>query len=144
MHVNVPSRYEVYEETETRTSEHLKSRYYEALSGQSSVKTMIANMKDHLAFLQGKVLEMSREAKETMQRLDEIALKPNPLSEVEYIDLLIESERQEGKPGYQQRIKYYQDMKQRAMIMSKLQDTHYSHAEAQVSTSDKWDTFKFW
>ena len=144
MHVNVPSRYEVYEETETRTSEHLKSRYYEALSGQSSVKTMIANMKDHLAFLQGKVLEMSREAKETMQRLDEIALKPNPLAEVEYIDLLIESERQEGKPGYPQRIKYYQDMKQRAMIMSKLQDTHYSHAEAQVSTSDKWDTFKFW
>lgn len=144
VHINVPSRYEVYEETETRTSEHLKSRYYEALSGQSSVKTMIANMKDHLAFLQGKVLEMSREAKETMQRLDEIALKPNPLSEVEYIDLLIESERQEGKPGYPQRIKYYQDMKQRAMIMSKLQDTHYSHAEAQVSTSDKWDTFKFW
>ena len=87
---------------------------------------------------------MSCEAKEIMQRLDEIALKPNPLSEVEYIDLLIESERQEGKPGYPQRIKYYQDMKQRAMIMSKLQDTHYSHAEAQVSTNDKWDTFKFW
>ena len=41
---------------------------------------------------------MSREAKEIMQRLDEIALKPNPLSEVEYIDLLIESERQEAKP----------------------------------------------
>lgn len=105
---------------------------------------MIANMEEHLAFLQGKVLEMSREAKESMQRLDEIALKPNPLSEVEYIDLLIESERQEGKPGYSQRIKYYQDMKQRALIMSRLQDTHYTHGGAKVNTSDKWDTFKFW
>ena len=144
VHVNTTSRFEVYEETETRTSEQLKKRYYEALSGQSSVKTMIANMEDHLAFLQGKVLEMSREAKDSMQRLDEIALKPNPLSEMEYIDLLIESERQEGKLGFQQRIKYYQDVKQRAVIMSKLQNTRHTQTGAQVSTSDKWDSFKFW
>lgn len=54
---------------------------------------MITNMEEHLAFLQGKILETSREAKESMQQLDEIALNPNPLSEADYIDLLIESER---------------------------------------------------
>ena len=144
MHVNTPCRYEVHEQMEKRTSDDLKKRYYDALSGQSSVKGIIATMEDHLAFLQGKVIEMSREAKESMQRLDEIALKPNTLSEVEYIDLLIESEKQEAKPGFQQRIKYYQDMKQKALIISKLKDTSDIAAGAIKSSMDRWEDFQFW
>ena len=144
-HVNNPYRFVEYEEIEKRTSEDLKKRYYEAMSGQSSVKGMIENMKDHLEFLQTKVLEMSRDAKESMQRLDQIALKPNPLTEVEYIELLIESEKQEAKPGFQQRIKYYQEVRQQALVMSKLKDDMHSVAEgAQSSSGGKWESFKFW
>ena len=142
--MNTPCRYEVHEQVEKRTSDDLKKRYYDALSGQSSVKGIIATMEDHLAFLQAKVIEMSREAKESMQRLDEIALKPNTLSEVEYIDLLIESEKQEAKPGFQQRIKYYQDMKQKALIISKLKDTSDIAAGAIKSSMDRWEDFQFW
>ena len=144
-HVNTPFRFIEHEEIEKRTSEDLKKRYYEAMSGQSSVKSMIENMNDHLEFLQMKVLEMSHDAKESMQRLDQIALKPNPLSEVEYIDLLIESEKQEAKSGYQQRINYYQEVKQQALVMSKLKDDMYSAAAgSQIRNGGKWEAFKFW
>ena len=141
--MNTPFRFEVYEQIERRTLEDLKKRYHEALSSQFSVESMIANMEDHLAFLQQKVLELSREAKQSMQHLDEIALKSNPLSEVEYIDLLIESEKQEAKPGFQKRVKCYQDMKQKVLIMLKIKDTDIA-IEAQKHNDDKWESFKFW
>ena len=143
VHVNTPCRFEVYEQVERRTLEDLKKRYHEALSSQFSVENMIANMEDHLSFLQQKVIELSRAAKQSMQHLDEIALKSNPLSEVEYIDLLIESEKQEAKPGFQQRVKYYQDMKQKVLIMLKLKDTDIA-VETQKYNDDKWERFKFW
>ena len=144
MHVNTPCQFEMYEQVEKRTSDDLKRRYYVALSKQSSVKGVIATMKDDLVFLQRKVIEMSREAKESMQRLDEIALKPSVLSEAEYIDLLIESEKQEAKSGFQQRIKYYQDMKKKALIMSKLTDTSDVTVGAIKHSTDRWEDFKFW
>ena len=45
-------------------------------------------------------------AQQTLQRLDEIALKPNPLSQVEYIDLLIQCEKDEDNDGYPEHIQY--------------------------------------
>ena len=47
---------------------------------------------------------MIRQAQQILQRLDEIVLRPNPLSEVEYIDLLIHAEEMDGEPGTAQRI----------------------------------------
>ena len=141
-HVNRPYRYEICEEIEKRTSEDLKRRYYTAMSSESSAKDMVANMEDHLKFLERKVLEMAHEAKESMQHLDEIALKPTPLTEVEYIDLLIESEKQEAKPGFQQRIKYYENIKQQALIMTKLKDEMVEGVQG--SSGERWESFKFW
>ena len=54
--------------------------------------------------------------------MDEIALKPNPLTEVEYLELLIESEKREAKPGWKQRIQYLEEAKRHAEILSKVKD----------------------
>jgi hypothetical protein len=37
--------------------------------------------------------------RKSLQRLGEIALRPNPLTDVEYVKLLIENEKREAKPG---------------------------------------------
>ena len=112
------------------------------MSSESNAKDMVANMEGNLKFLEKKVLEMAREAKENMQHLDEIALKPTPLTEVEYIDLLIESEKQEAKPGFQQRIKYYENIKQQALIMTKLKDEMVEGVQG--SSGERWESCKFW
>ena len=56
------------------------------------------------------------------RRLDEIALKPNPLTQVEYLELLIESEKRECKPGWKQRLRYIEEAKSQAEILSKVKD----------------------
>ena len=61
--------------------------------------------------LQRAIVGMVKEAKESLERLQEIALKPNPLSETEYIDLLITAEKHEKNPGYTERIKAFEAIK---------------------------------
>lgn len=71
-------------------------------------------------------LNMTKQAQQSVRRLDEIALKPNPLTGVEYIDLLIESEKRSAGPGWQQRIKYYEEAKRQAEMLSKVKDERES------------------
>ncbi|NEQ41112.1 MAG: hypothetical protein F6K40_34855 [Okeania sp. SIO3I5] len=65
---------------------------------------------------------MIQKTQRSLRRLDEIALKPNPLTELEYIDLLIESEKQEAKFGWQERVKYYQGAREFAITLANTKD----------------------
>lgn len=121
-HVNNPYIFELYEEVEVRTSAELKDRYDTARKGESRAETMIANIKDELNTLEIIVLEQVDRARKSLIRLDEIALKPNPLSEVDYIDQLIKSEEQQGKLGWQDRVTAYKVLRKRADLMRKIKD----------------------
>ena len=113
-HVSNPYRFELYQEDEERTQEDLKHKYVRAKEGMVQVQAMIISQLDvH-------VMEMIGQVRQSTKRLGEIALKPNPLTEVEYIDLLIESEKQEAKPGYQARIKFFQDVRKRAQLATEV------------------------
>ena len=70
--------------------------------------------------LQQKVFEMICQAHQILAQLDEIALKPNPLTELDYIDLLIESEKQQCKPGYMKRLEYLQDVRKNAKLIHQI------------------------
>lgn len=98
-HVNNPYIFELYEEEEIRTSAELKKRYDTAKKGESSAEAMISNISSELEHLEYSVLEMVDSARKSLIRLNEIALKPNPLSEVDYIDLLIASENNSVIPA---------------------------------------------
>ena len=115
-HVNNPYHFEIYQEDEQRTQEDLKRKYAKAEEGMVQVQAMIETINDRLSQLDKHVMEMIGQVRESTKRLGEIALKPNPLTEVEYVDLLIESEKQEAKAGYQARIKYFQDVRKRAQL----------------------------
>lgn len=66
------------------------------------------------------LMELIDKSSRSLQRLQAIALKPNPLSTPEYIDLLIMSEQQELKPGYQERIKSLREVREIAEIIRKI------------------------
>ena len=116
-HVNNQYHFEEYEEEEQRTSDTLKEKYDVAQKGRSEVKGMIETLKEDLDRLQIYVLEHIERARKCLERLREIALKPDPLTEIEYIDLLIESEKQEGKPGYLKRVNAFQAIRAQAIIL---------------------------
>ncbi|XP_069086178.1 uncharacterized protein [Pleurodeles waltl] len=65
-----------------------------------------------------KVAELIDEFSKCLQRLEEINLKPKPISTPEYIDLLIMSEKEEAKPGYLDCIQSLTAMKQRVVLIT--------------------------
>lgn len=68
-----------------------------------------------------RVLSMIKQVQRCLHRLDEISLKPNPLAEGDFLELLIESEKQQAKPGWKHRVKYYESAKEQAVMLQCLQ-----------------------
>ena len=169
-HRNHPYLIEYKLVTETRTVEDLKQKYHKAVEGKATAEKMMRSLEESLQKVHLQVLTMIKQAQHSVRRLDEIALKPNPLTEVDYIEVLIESEKRGAKPGYQQRIHYYEEAKRQAEMLSRVKDenesqklmqklsrkgmniSHYEEATmglAKISlhqdTSQKWySRFKFW
>ena len=116
-HVNNPYRFELYKESEERTSEELQEKYKTAMQGKNKVESILSQINYYLLTVEDDVISKVDEVQRALQRLDKIALKQSPLTQVQHLDLLIESEKQEGKPGYQSRIKIYEQAKENAQIL---------------------------
>ena len=102
---------------EKKTYEDLKKKYETASKEAMSVGDIIKQMELEYARLHEEVVRLMERSAQCLNTLKEIALKPNPLSTPEYIDLLIEGEKSEAKPGYQERIKKLQHMRGKAVTM---------------------------
>ena len=119
-HVNDRYRIEWWKRTVTRTVEDLKKKYYDAKSGKSKYESIVSGLEQELEKKGFIVSENIKRARACVQRLEEIALKPNPLSEVGYIELMIESEKQQKKPGFNARIGTLRKVKKQAELLSKV------------------------
>ena len=86
------------------------------------------------------VYGMIEEAHTSLDRLKQIALKPNPMTEVEYIDLLIKSEKREAKPGYMQRVTALQEIRKQAELLEKVENenTRLSTGTGKKGWRDMW------
>lgn len=146
-HKNLPYLIEFETVVETRTSEDLKKKYETAQKGKLKVTDMLAKLDEFLENAHTNVLTMIYKAQECLRRLDSIALKPNPLSSVEHLQLLIESEKLSVKPGWQRRIQYYEEAKRHAEMLSKVKDVKTAQKKIKGAklSGDKWySRFKFW
>lgn len=146
-HHNLPYIFKYETVNETRNSEKLFKRYAEATSGKKNVEGMIKNLENFLMDVHTKVLNMIVQVQQSLQRLDEIALKPNPLTQIQYLELQIESEKNEAKPGWKQRVDYYEEAKRQAEMLAKFKDVKVAETEIKemASSGDKWySRFLFW
>ena len=129
-HYNNPYFFKITTFRETRTLEDLKKKYHDATSGKTQHETMMDNIKNELRDLHKRVHAMICQAQRSLKRLDEIALKPNPLNEVDYLDLLIQSEESQAQKGWQNRIKALRVLKEQAELLAKVR------AEGKTDSSD--------
>lgn len=120
-HCNNDFWFEVQRVEVEKTHYNLKKRYEAALS-KSCKENLVSVIRAEVAHRCHEVFRMTREAQQILQRLDEIALRPNPLSEVDYIDLLIQSEQQQGTPGFKERIECLQVIRAQAELLSKVKE----------------------
>ena len=117
-HVNNPKRYVDYSEPEVRTYENLEKRYQLAMKGKCTKEAIVKRITAEKRQLEKEVFSCIQEAHSCIQNLDKIALKPNPLSQVQYIELLIQAEKSDPRPGWQDRVQQYERAKKAAQIMT--------------------------
>ena len=122
MHENTPKRYETYSEKEERTYEDLLARYKIAIDSKDSAEKAIERISAEKHKLQNDVLSNIKKAHACIQTLEKIALKPNPLSQVQYIELLIQAEKSDTRPGWQNRVYQYERAKEAAELMFHIKD----------------------
>jgi len=145
-HKNYPYLIEYETVPETRTSDDLKKKYETAVSGKSKKEAMIAQLDASVQALHTRVMGMIIRARKSLSRLRKIALKPDPLTDIEHLEMCIQSEKNEAKKGWKERVQYYEEAKRQAEIVSTFEDVEAAEKEIQekIGKGDSWyKKFKF-
>ena len=95
-------------------------------------------LEEYLMEVHTNVLAMIVKAQQSLQRLDEISLKPNPLTQIQYLELLIESEKSEA--GWKERVQYIEEATRQAQMFSKVKDVKAAEKKikGKASSREKW------
>lgn len=110
----------VYKESKTKhTLQQLKDRFQTASKAINSVQDLITKFKEYDDCKEYLVMTIDL-ATQAINRLKEIALKPNPLSALQYIELIIETEKSEARPEWEKRCKTFESIKENAQIKETL------------------------
>jgi hypothetical protein len=122
MHANQPYRWEYSLEKQATSSDEIKQKYEaelkRKLTAEELVKVLEKDVEDNTKIVHQRVDTVAR----CIQKLDEIALRPNPFSTPQYIDLIIDAEQQEKRLGFKERIESLKKLRQMAVITSKIKN----------------------
>jgi len=126
LHKNVPYTVEWYEEEETETAQGLKDKYYDAKSKKSAQEQILAGLLADFEGSQAALNSLISNVRECLNELSKIALRPNVLTQDDYIDKLIQSEEAERKPGYKQRCAALRKLKEKQEMLAELNSDNYN------------------
>ena len=101
-----------------KTYSEMQAKYKDAQGKMSQSEAVVGGIERELQDVRKKVFTMIIKLHQSLQRLEEIALKPDPLTQVKYIDLLIESEKQQATKDWEKRVEYYTEARQQAVFIA--------------------------
>nr|XP_055044279.1 uncharacterized protein LOC129430772 [Misgurnus anguillicaudatus] len=119
LHFNQKYRWDYEDVQEKRTVQELKEKYQNATKAKITVKELVDELNADYNNVQANVVELMEKSSKCLNRLKEIALKPDPLSTTDYIDMLIEGEKSEAKPGWKERVESLINMRHKAELLAK-------------------------
>uniref|UniRef100_A0A3P9C968 Septin-type G domain-containing protein n=1 Tax=Maylandia zebra TaxID=106582 RepID=A0A3P9C968_9CICH len=108
-HVSEKKKWEYKEDTRKQSVRELKESIGvtdDKMTAEALVKKLESVFSDKLP----DVTELAKMSCKCEDTLKQIALKPDPLSTSEYIDMLIEEEKSEANPGWEKRVRHLQGM----------------------------------
>ncbi|XP_053553203.1 uncharacterized protein LOC128644712, partial [Bombina bombina] len=121
VHYNQKYKWKYEEKKEKRNYEAIKKNYEKASGEVMTAENVFKELHNDYCGVRQAVLNLIEKSSQSLKRLRDIALRPDPMKTTEYIDLMIESEKQETKPGYQERIKSLSDVRDTAKIIEKIE-----------------------
>ena len=119
-HVNDAYRYETQYETVEKEYDEIRERFKSAVERQTQVEAVIKQVEEDFNITNRIVLNFVAEMQRGLKKLSEIALKKDPLQQVDYLHLLIESEKSQARPGWQDRVKSLQKASDAAVEINRL------------------------
>ncbi|XP_069775828.1 uncharacterized protein [Narcine bancroftii] len=117
VHFNQKYKFSYETKKEKRTYDELKRKYEKACGEKMTQQKFLETLREEFDEVQEAVLQFIDQLSQSIQRLEEIALRPNPLSTPAYIDILIQSEKDEAKPGFIERIETLRRVKDQAELI---------------------------
>ena len=122
-HINTSHAFELKTQTVVKTDKCLETAYYTAKGEKSKYEAMLANVESKKKNAEKEARKLVKQIRQCIQRLHEIALRPCTLTDLEYIEILIQGERQEKKDRWEERVKSYESLKQQEkMVQDIIQD----------------------
>ncbi|XP_039592004.1 uncharacterized protein LOC120515247 isoform X1 [Polypterus senegalus] len=122
IHSNQQHRF-IYETKKVKkTYDELKKKHEEAQGEFITTEQRFEQLWHEQETLINFINKCIKESQDCIKRINEIALRPNPLSSPEYIELLIQTEKRESKPGWMERVKSLEEVKEKAEIIAHLSD----------------------
>uniref|UniRef100_A0A8C5MNT0 Fibronectin type-III domain-containing protein n=1 Tax=Leptobrachium leishanense TaxID=445787 RepID=A0A8C5MNT0_9ANUR len=121
VHYNQKYKWRYDKRKEKRNYEDIKKNFEAARGEVMTIERMFQALNNQYEAVREAVLILIDESSKSLKRLREIALIPNPLLTTEYIDLMIQSEEQEAKPGYKERIQSLKEVRKDAEILEKIE-----------------------
>ena len=134
-HCAASYRYEMYETTEQITYANLEHRYDKARRAMSATEKRVNDQEEELRKLRDAVFDMIQEAQTSLNQLKEISLELDPLLDEQKIKLLIELEKQQGAPGWEQHIDDLKAAQKKAQLLVKA-------GKVQSSDPQWWESFR--
>lgn len=149
-HANTPYIFEYIPVKVKKTYADMQKKYQEAEGKLLSQEQIVEKLGEELTELLDYIEDMMVTIKTCNERLEEIALRPNPLTMTEHIELMIENEKFERKEGFMKRIDILNDFKKKAEI-SKMAESFSEQARTTLGAVGKkrdpktlFSRFKAW
>ncbi|XP_037643277.1 uncharacterized protein LOC119498435 [Sebastes umbrosus] len=133
LHFNQTYSWDYVQVKEKKTLQELKDKYKNATKEKITIQEVIERQEEEIAQLQDMIVSLMDQSAHSITRLQEIALRPNPLTTPEYIDMLIEGEKSEAKEGYKARIQSLEAMRDKADIISKVKRQKLTKTQEELS-----------
>ena len=121
-HAHQPYRWEYVHEKQATSLEAIKTTYESELNMEMTLDGLIQSLQQTMEENEEAMLEKVETVTKCIARLEEIALRPNPFSSTQYIDLIIDEEMEENRVGFEDRIVSLEKLRTMAEIQEKIRN----------------------
>jgi len=121
--------------SDIETSKGFEYEVVEANEAKSVQEQYVENLGTKFLNTQMMIFDLVNNLKENITELQGIAACPSCLTNVQYLELLIQAERDEGRPGFQERLVHLNNQKDLAMKINEIQKEDFTPFE--TSEGDK-------
>lgn len=122
VHRNAVYKFDYVVKRVKKTYTEMKQKYEKAIGFKMTHRSFIENLSLEVQTLFSDVKKNMTRMNICKTRLREIALRPDPLSSVEHLELMIQSEQHEKQAGYIRRIEMLCEFRDMAKIETQLKD----------------------